>query len=95
MTLGPRGKLNSVTPCLRTATKAVSTAWTTVTSPADKGHFKAISCPKWAEHVGIRHYPKFCARCNDLLDDDGTPPVFQVAGIRTNWQFEDLIWGLL
>jgi hypothetical protein len=30
----------------------------------------------------------------ELLDDDGTL-VFQVAGIRTNWQYEDLIWGLL
>lgn len=29
----------------------------------------------------------------DLLDDDGIF-VFQVAGLRPTWQYEDLIWGL-
>lgn len=29
----------------------------------------------------------------DLLDDNGIF-VFQVAGIRPTWQYEDLIWGL-
>lgn len=29
----------------------------------------------------------------DLLADDGTF-LLQVAGIRNNWQYEDLIWGL-
>jgi cyclopropane fatty-acyl-phospholipid synthase-like methyltransferase len=62
--------------------------------PANKGSFDAISCLEMAEHVGIRHYPKFLREVYELLDDDGTL-VFQVAGIRTNWQYEDLIWGLL
>ncbi|KAI9632718.1 S-adenosyl-L-methionine-dependent methyltransferase [Dioszegia hungarica] len=61
--------------------------------PANKGSFDAISCLEMAEHVGIRHYPKFLREVYELLDDDGTL-VFQVAGIRTNWQYEDLIWGL-
>lgn len=56
--------------------------------------FNKISCLEMAEHVGIRHYAKFLKEVYDLLDDDGLM-VFQVAGIRTNWQFEDLIWGLL
>lgn len=47
-----------------------------------------------AEHVGIKHYSKFLSELYDLLDDDGVL-VFQVAGLRTNWQFEDLVWGLL
>ena len=29
----------------------------------------------------------------NLLDDDGVF-VFQVAGLRPHWQYEDLIWGL-
>ena len=56
--------------------------------------FNKISCLEMAEHVGIRHYSKFLKEVYDLLDDDGVM-VFQVAGIRTNWQFEDLVWGLL
>jgi cyclopropane fatty-acyl-phospholipid synthase-like methyltransferase len=62
--------------------------------PKEQGAFKAISCLEMAEHVGIRHYSKFLGEVYDLLDDDGTL-VFQVAGLRTNWQFEDLVWGLL
>lgn len=62
--------------------------------PGSKGAFDKISCLEMAEHVGIRHYPKFLGEVYDLLADDGLL-VFQVAGIRTCWQFEDLNWGLL
>jgi len=46
-----------------------------------------------AEHVGIRRYSIFLQEVYDLLEDDGIL-VFQVAGIRPAWQYEDLIWGL-
>jgi cyclopropane fatty-acyl-phospholipid synthase-like methyltransferase len=62
--------------------------------PAEpKGRYTKISCLEMAEHVGIRRYPDFLKQVYDLLADDGTM-VFQVAGIRPNWQYEDLIWGL-
>lgn len=62
--------------------------------PHEKGHFNKISCLEMAEHVGIRRYGTFLKEVYDLLADDGIM-VFQVAGIRTCWQFEDLVWGLL
>jgi cyclopropane fatty-acyl-phospholipid synthase-like methyltransferase len=62
--------------------------------PHQKGHYNKISCLEMAEHVGIRRYGTFLAEVYDLLADDGLM-VFQVAGLRTNWQFEDLVWGLL
>jgi sphingolipid C9-methyltransferase len=46
-----------------------------------------------AEHVGLRRYQEFLRQVYTLLDDDGVF-VLQVAGIRCNWQFEDLVWGL-
>jgi len=58
----------------------------------DKKFSKIVSL-EMAEHVGIRNYSSFLAQVYDLLEDDGIF-VFQVAGLRTNWQFEDLIWGL-
>ena len=58
----------------------------------DKKFSKIVSL-EMAEHVGIRNYASFLGQVYDLLEDDGIF-VFQVAGIRTNWQFEDLIWGL-
>ncbi|EIW67226.1 hypothetical protein TREMEDRAFT_69739 [Tremella mesenterica DSM 1558] len=61
--------------------------------PKEKGYYNKISCLEMAEHVGIRRYSKFLKEVYDLLADDGIL-VFQVAGIRTCWQFEDLIWGL-
>ncbi|WVQ78794.1 hypothetical protein IAT38_000885 [Cryptococcus sp. DSM 104549] len=61
--------------------------------PHSKGYFNKISCLEMAEHVGIKRYGKFLSEVYDLLADDGIM-VFQVAGIRTNWQFEDLNWGL-
>jgi cyclopropane fatty-acyl-phospholipid synthase-like methyltransferase len=62
--------------------------------PHPQGYFNKISCLEMAEHVGIRRYGTFLKEVYNLLADDGVM-VFQVAGIRTNWQFEDLNWGLL
>ncbi|WRT65768.1 uncharacterized protein IL334_002717 [Kwoniella shivajii] len=61
--------------------------------PHPQGYFNKISCLEMAEHVGIKRYGTFLKEVYDLLDDDGLL-VFQVAGIRTCWQFEDLNWGL-
>lgn len=55
--------------------------------------FTKISCLEMAEHVGIRRYGTFLRQLYDLLDDDGLV-VFQVAGLRPSWQYEDLVWGL-
>ncbi|KAG6826120.1 hypothetical protein H0H92_001070 [Tricholoma furcatifolium] len=57
------------------------------------GRYTKIVSLEMAEHVGIRRYSAFLQQVYDLLDDDGLF-VFQVAGIRPAWQFEDLIWGL-
>lgn len=43
------------------------------------------------QHVGVRRYSAFLRQIYGLLDDNGTF-VFQVAGFRPNWQFEDLVW---
>ncbi|KAM0746247.1 S-adenosyl-L-methionine-dependent methyltransferase [Meredithblackwellia eburnea MCA 4105] len=56
--------------------------------------FSKIVSLEMAEHVGIRRYGQFLRQVYDLLEDDGLF-VFQVAGIRTTWQYEDLIWGLM
>ncbi|KAK0544417.1 hypothetical protein OC861_004858 [Tilletia horrida] len=61
--------------------------------PKSKGKYTKIVSLEMAEHVGIRHYDKFLANVYDLLDDDGVF-LFQVAGLRPQWQFWDLIWGL-
>ncbi|QRV78754.1 cyclopropane-fatty-acyl-phospholipid synthase [Ceratobasidium sp. AG-Ba] len=61
-------------------------------SPATERFTKIVSL-EMAEHVGIRRYNQFLRQVYDLLDDDGIF-VFQVAGIRQCWQYEDLIWGL-
>lgn len=45
------------------------------------------------QHVGIRRYDTFLKDVYNLLEDDGIL-VFQVAGLRPSWQYEDLIWGL-
>lgn len=46
------------------------------------------------QHVGVRRYGAFLRQLYELLDDDGII-VFQVAGFRPHWQFEDLIWYVL
>ncbi|OCB90670.1 sphingolipid C9-methyltransferase [Sanghuangporus baumii] len=61
--------------------------------PDGPGQFTKIVALEMAEHVGIRRYGTFLKQVYDLLDDQGTF-VLQVAGIRQDWQFEDLIWGL-
>lgn len=60
----------------------------------DGQKFTKIVSLEMAEHVGIRHYGKFLRQVYDLLDDDGIF-VFQVAGLRVNWQYEDLNWCVL
>lgn len=55
--------------------------------------FTKIVTLEMAEHVGVRKYSTFLQQVYDLLDDDGTL-VFQVAGIRPRWQFEDILWGI-
>ncbi|GAA5833328.1 hypothetical protein JCM3766R1_005470 [Sporobolomyces carnicolor] len=55
--------------------------------------FNKIVSLEMAEHVGIRRYDTFLKDVYNLLEDDGIL-VFQVAGIRPTWQYEDLIWGL-
>ncbi|KAI0029899.1 sphingolipid C9-methyltransferase [Vararia minispora EC-137] len=61
--------------------------------PGGPGSFTKIVSLEMAEHVGLRRYDTFLRQVYDLLDDDGTF-VFQVAGLRPHWQFEDLIWGI-
>jgi len=60
--------------------------------PTGTKYNKIVSL-EMAEHVGIRRYSQFLQEVYDLLEDDGVF-VFQVAGIRPSWQYEDLIWGL-
>jgi len=61
--------------------------------PGGSGHYTKIVSLEMAEHVGVRRYDAFLRQVYDLLDDDGVF-VFQVAGLRPSWQYEDLIWGL-
>lgn len=61
--------------------------------PGSPGHYTKIVSLEMAEHVGLRRYDAFLRQVYDLLDDDGVF-VFQVAGLRPSWQYEDLIWGL-
>ncbi|KAL4245947.1 sphingolipid C(9)-methyltransferase [Abortiporus biennis] len=62
-------------------------------TPGGRGAYNKIVSLEMAEHVGIRRYQSFLRQVYDLLDDDGVF-VFQVAGLRPAWQYEDLIWGL-
>ncbi|KAL0958808.1 hypothetical protein HGRIS_014127 [Hohenbuehelia grisea] len=61
--------------------------------PKEVTPYTKIVALEMAEHVGIRRYTSFLKQIYELLDDDGIL-VFQVAGLRPCWQFEDLIWGL-
>merc|ERR1711865_747762 len=58
-----------------------------------EGGFDKITSLEMAEHVGIRRYNQFLTSVHDLLSDDGVF-YFQVAGLRRQWQWEDLVWGL-
>ncbi len=53
--------------------------------PVQPGHYNKIVSLEMAEHVGIRHYSKFLSDVYNLLDNEGTF-VFQVAGLRPQWQ---------
>jgi len=55
--------------------------------------FDKISSLEMAEHVGIKRYTAFLRKVHSLLKDDGML-YFQVAGLRRQWQYEDLVWGL-
>ncbi|KAJ7176493.1 sphingolipid C9-methyltransferase [Mycena filopes] len=61
--------------------------------PHGQGIYDKIVSLEMAEHVGVRRYSSFLAQMYELLSDDGIF-VFQVAGLRQGWQFEDLVWGL-
>ena len=58
-----------------------------------EGGFDKITCLEMAEHVGIKRYDEFLSHVHNLLKDDGTL-YFQVAGLRREWQYEDIAWGL-
>lgn len=62
-------------------------------SHKENGLYDKISCLEMAEHVGIRKFQTFLQQVYDLLEDDGLF-YLQYAGLRKNWQYEDLEWGL-
>ncbi|KAK6197542.1 cyclopropane-fatty-acyl-phospholipid synthase [Scheffersomyces amazonensis] len=57
------------------------------------GKYDKITCLEMAEHVGIRRFTAFLEQVHESLEDDGLF-FLQYAGLRKNWQYEDLIWGL-
>lgn len=72
----------------------VVNAWDILAEYAREGKkFDVITCLEMSEHIGIRDYQKFCHAVRAVLKDDG---IFylQIAGLRRNFQYEDLVWGL-
>ncbi|KAI5810165.1 S-adenosyl-L-methionine-dependent methyltransferase [Peziza echinospora] len=61
--------------------------------PVPPGKYNKIVSLEMAEHVGVRHFSSFLKQCYDMLEDDGMF-YLQMAGLRKNWQYEDLVWGL-
>jgi cyclopropane fatty-acyl-phospholipid synthase-like methyltransferase len=57
------------------------------------GGFDKITSLEMAEHVGIKRYDEFLSMVHGLLKDDGVF-YFQVAGLRREWSYEDLVWGM-
>jgi cyclopropane fatty-acyl-phospholipid synthase-like methyltransferase len=57
------------------------------------GQFDKISCFEMSEHVGIRNYQKYMSQVKALLKPDGLF-FLQIAGLRREWKYEDLIWGI-
>ncbi|TPX64226.1 hypothetical protein SpCBS45565_g06034 [Spizellomyces sp. 'palustris'] len=55
--------------------------------------YDKITCLEMAEHVGVLRFQTFLLQVREMLEDDG---VFflQIAGLRRQWQYEDLMWGL-
>ncbi|CAD7940417.1 unnamed protein product [Amoebophrya sp. A120] len=77
----------------RTDVKVIN-AWTWLDEKIKEGvKYDVITCLEMSEHIGVRDYQKFCHAVRQVLKDDG---VFylQIAGLRRNWQYEDLLWGL-
>lgn len=62
-------------------------------SQKPSGKYDKITCLEMAEHVGIRRFTAFLEQVHELLEDDGLF-FLQYAGLRKNWQYEDLCWGL-
>lgn len=60
---------------------------------ANYGQFDKITCFEMSEHVGVRNYQDYCAQIKDLLKEDGLY-FLQIAGLRRQWKYEDLIWGI-
>lgn len=58
----------------------------------DEKYDKIVSL-EMVEHVGVKNLGNFYDDVYDLLKDDGTF-VLQWAGLRRDWQPEDIIWGL-
>lgn len=58
-----------------------------------RNRYDAIVCLEMAEHVGIFKIVGFLRQCYEMLEDDGVM-ILQVAGLRSAWQYEDIIWGL-
>lgn len=72
----------------------VINAWTWLDAKIKEGKkYDVITCLEMSEHIGVRDYQKFCHAVRQVLKDDG---IFylQIAGLRRNWQYEDLVWGL-
>jgi len=59
--------------------------------PVPPGKYNKIVSLEMAEHVGVRHFSSFLKQCYDMLEDDGMF-YLQMAGLRKNWQYEDLVW---
>ncbi|ODV77950.1 cyclopropane-fatty-acyl-phospholipid synthase [Suhomyces tanzawaensis NRRL Y-17324] len=62
-------------------------------SDKPNGLYDKITCLEMAEHVGIRRFTTFLDQVHNSLEDDGLF-FLQYAGLRKNWQYEDLNWGL-
>lgn len=62
-------------------------------SQKENGLYDKITCLEMAEHVGIRRFGAFLEQVHGMLEDDGLF-FLQYAGLRKNWQYEDLCWGL-
>eukprot|EP00391_Amoebophrya_sp_Ameob2_P012481 CAMPEP_0178984338 /NCGR_PEP_ID=MMETSP0795-20121207/1545_1 /TAXON_ID=88552 /ORGANISM="Amoebophrya sp., Strain Ameob2" /LENGTH=512 /DNA_ID=CAMNT_0020675181 /DNA_START=156 /DNA_END=1694 /DNA_ORIENTATION=+ len=77
----------------RTDVKVVN-AWVWLENKIKEGvKYDVITCLEMSEHIGIRDYQPFMHAVRAVLKDDG---VFylQIAGLRRNWQYEDINWGL-
>lgn len=62
-------------------------------SSKPSGKYDKITSVEMAEHVGIRRLTAYLEQCRDALEDDGLL-FLQYSGLRKNWQYEDLEWGL-